>query len=268
VEFCRAREVHRQTDQRLRNDRTENLEAKRAIGAILQESLQQQGVQCIEIPGAARGTFVRVSTPTARARVPRNEDEIRALLAGLGVDLGATLAPEIPDRVIQLVRARLGAQAAGREPPKPRLSVVAKPMKRDAVLRLTSAAPEVQRLTEQFVKATHDAKAVQGELRVSRKAKTEAEAVALQKVTTPVPIRVTSGTREVTLQVVRCERKARTKALGMKRFVSACRDAAARAATGPRDTFDERLTADVLAVFRAETVCPASSYLKLLKLPG
>lgn len=267
VDFCRAREAHRAVDRQRRGDKAEHLESKRAVGALLQDSMLRRGVQCIEIPGAARPTFVRVGAPTARPRVPRNEEELRALLSGLGSELAFTLAADVPDAVVRLLKARFKQQAEARAPAAPRISVVHSPRKTDAVARDTALAPEVRTLSEQYAKISHDAKAVQGELRAAKQQRDATEKAALEHITAPVPIRVKQGEREILFRVVRCERKATRRALGMKRFLAACREAARRSTAGPREALEERVAADVLEVMRTEGETPPASYLKLLKMP-
>lgn len=240
VTFCRARESLRREKDRTQAARSENVEARRVLGEMLVESMQEHNVECICVPGPSGDAYVRMLPQRARPPPPvHTEAEALALLDGVEDEVKNLPAAAIPDAVARHVTMRMRANA--RPPAPPRVAVVATPVRANTV-RLTTVPLPVRSMTEQFVHKHNDARATRSALKPLRDAERSAEEQALGALTAPRAVRMTTSDATVTLRVARCERRSapKPKPLGVRVLAEMCRDAA-RIACETQEVFVERL---------------------------
>ena len=84
VEFCKAREKMKQHALATHAEKLESTEAKRAIMSMLQESMVRHNVECIQLPGIGKTSFVTsMSTKCDHCSAPALVREPWGLLCAL-----------------------------------------------------------------------------------------------------------------------------------------------------------------------------------------
>ena len=274
IEFCRAREAFQQVNRGIHEERVESTEATRALMGMLKDSMVRHNVECIEIPGTGKQSYVKMTVPTRKKKPLKTEDDIIDLTRGIGGAVVETSINEIPTKVTEFIASQLRQRTDVSTPPEPKISIVSKPVKSNTV-RIASIPSEVRNLTEQFVQSCSTKKILTERIRPLKMAQKQNEKIALETFSEPISVRMRKDNRDVDMRVVKCKRKERhtSKALGIRLVLTMCRDSAERVCRQQEKVnhdfeteFREELLANVRTHLQSNAVNKPEYYLKVYKL--
>ncbi len=231
LEYCRARHALRALEERTRVERSEQRDAKRALGELVIASMRQYGIECAQLPGPAgeAPTYVRLATPALRAKPISSEEEARSLLSDVEANVKDVPAEHLADEIVRLVQARMrqgGSEAAAAPPPSSaRVSHVRHRPRNTPVCE--APPPEVRRLVDDYQRACDDCTASRSQLQPHRAAVRSHERDLLQTLHDPVAVRMRGpdGSERTARVVRRPLRRRAAPRLGARAFLKIVRGA-------------------------------------------
>lgn len=277
VEFCKAREKMKQHALATHAEKLESTEAKRAIMSMLQESMVRHNVECIQLPGIGKTSFVTMTMPKAKKKPLKTEEDVLSLVHGVADVVASTASPhEIATTVTTFVVSQLKQREQEGRPPETKVAIVSRPVRENTV-RLATIPAEVRHLTEQFVDNCHTSKKITESMRPLKEAWKQQEKMALATFSDPVSVRMKKNDTEVDFRIVKCQRTKRRKgpaSIGVRAVLTLCRDSvdqvcesgtSAHDAVSFEKEFRDALSQNVKTYIASKQECEPEYFLKMYK---
>ena len=249
IGFCKAHEALREEARRTEGARQERRAARRALKELVQSSMVETNVQCVEAPTADGTVYLRLAPP-APPRRPLDAADIIDIARTACAQPTVESAP--PEEMARALQCAVATEIRQRRPPvgEARL-VVARSAARGGALPLSQAQPELRHLASQFMDASKDVRTDVAALRPLKQAQRVAESAVIAHLNAPVAVRMRQGDgASVALHIERRERASRRtqSKYGIRDTLRICTEAAEVAAKGDRAGFAARLHEELTRV--------------------
>lgn len=177
-EFCRTREVLRNTTSQKRNDVLEHRDAERTFGVMLAEAMTKHNVPIVALEprGDRQAEYLKFCPPAKRSMKITCDEDVLSLMQGIGDHVVSVPPDMVSKTVVDVVRRR--AQERGPPPPPARVKVTQSIG--DAACTEEALLPlDVRNLTSQYMQALEDLRKHRDEMRPLRVAHKQAEQTLL-----------------------------------------------------------------------------------------
>ena len=272
VAFCKARQSLSEANKRMLTEATECREARKVLSDMLAESMVRHNVECMPVPGRD-DLFVRMLSPSKPPPPVKTVEEGEDLLKGVGIALRNREEGKTLEAVLKHVSDSFRSRIDSSTPPKPRVSLVDRPLKKNLTTR---PAAEVVTLAKDFASNSETRKQLAEAIRPFKVEKKAAEEKVVNVLNEPVTVHMRREGENAAstnmLRISRCERKpsSRVRGIGVREFLSLCRDSvSAVEECEDTDEFERELKREVVRNVEVRLLAqrekrPGKPYIKVL----